>query len=218
MQLFLRYGIALVSALLVTLALCSVAPLMMSGGQAPLVEPISPIELTAFMDTPIEERKHIKEKKVMPLPRLKRPQPRRPEKMEQIDIVLEPLQVNLPAMQAATLTVPDLVPGKMGSGPMGAGGVFDLANVDQVPKLLRYYPPLYPAKAKGQGVEGKVVVRCLVTARGLVRDAQIISADPPGYFERASLKTVKRWKFAPASYQGEKVSVYVDIPLSFNLD
>ncbi|CAG37700.1 energy transducer TonB [Desulfotalea psychrophila] len=218
MQVCLRYGLALLGALLVTVVLCSVAPLMMSGAQAPPQEPISPIELMASIYTPPEKRKIIKREKVKPLPTLKKPLPRPPAKMEQIDIALAPLQMNLPAMQAASLPVLDISQGKAGLSGMGAGGIFDLANVDQAPKLLRYYPPLYPAKAKGQGVEGKVLVRCLVTATGLVRDAQIISADPPGYFERVSLKTVQRWKFAPARYQGKKVAVYVDIPLSFTLD
>ncbi len=93
-----------------------------------------------------------------------------------------------------------------------------MATVDVQPRLRQYRPPLYPPRARGQGVEGKVVVRCVVTAGGRVKEEKIIQANPAGYFEQAALKAVKKWTFVPATLNGEKVPVYVDIPLSFTLD
>lgn len=99
-----------------------------------------------------------------------------------------------------------------------ASGIFDLGDVDSPPRLQKYAPPLYPAAAKGKRIEGRVIIRCTVTAKGRVKDAEIISAEPPGYFEKTALKAVMVWTFIPAKYRGEKVPVYVDIPLTFSLD
>lgn len=96
-------------------------------------------------------------------------------------------------------------------------GIFDLSAVDSPPKVQKYVPPVYPAKAKGKHIEGTVVIRCIVTAAGKVKDLQVISSEPKGYFEAAALKAVKEWTFIAAQLHGEKVPVYVDVPITFSL-
>ncbi len=131
---------------------------------------------------------------------------------------MAPLQVKLPDMRvsSAPLSPPQIQ--KEVRNSFGSSGIFEIGMVDTAPKLQRYVPPLYPPKAKGKRVEGKVVIRCVVTADGKVKDATIISANPPGFFEATALKAVAKWTFIAARYQDKNVSVYVDIPLSFSLD
>ena len=143
--------------------------------------------------------------------------------MEPVDVQLNPLKIESAPLKAATLPayLPDaLEPAKtkaLETNP-AAAGIYQVASIDIPPRIKRYYPPLYPPRAKGQGVEGKVVVRCVVSASGRVRDVKIIQAEPAGYFEKTALKSVAKWTFVPAKFKGKKVAVYVDIPLSFSLD
>lgn len=134
------------------------------------------------------------------------------------DLAMAPLQMEMPKVQAATMVIAPLKPQRQQQSGLGPTGIYDVGAVDTPPRLQRYSPPLYPARAKGKKIEGKVVVRCVVTAGGRVKETKIVSAEPEGYFERAALDAVAKWTFVAARHEGNKVSVYVDIPLSFTLD
>ena len=62
---------------------------------------------------------------------------------------------------------------------------------------------VYPPQAQAAGIEGRVLVRYDVTAEGLVRNARVDSAHPPGHFEAAALATVRSWRFRPLLERGE---------------
>ena len=62
---------------------------------------------------------------------------------------------------------------------------------------------VYPPQAQAAGIEGRVLVRYDVTAEGLVRNARVDSATPPGHFEAAALATVRSWRFRPLLERGE---------------
>ena len=212
-----RLFLAGIGAICVTVASCLLASML--GGRAhDLPEAIRPVQLSALTYN-IEkvEKKPVEPPKKILLPTPQKVPKKAIKKIEKIDIVLKPLQLNLAKMEVATLTVP--APPESHTVTAGMGdGIYELGSVDTMPSLKHYSPPIYPAKAKGQGIEGKVVIRCLLSPGGKVLSATIIEATPAGYFEKVSLKTVKKWTFTPAKLQGENVSVYVDIPLSYTLD
>jgi protein TonB len=56
--------------------------------------------------------------------------------------------------------------------------------------------PEYPPGAASSSIEGFVDVRFNVTAEGLVEDASVALADPPGVFDRAALAAISRWRYA----------------------
>jgi protein TonB len=55
-----------------------------------------------------------------------------------------------------------------------------------------------------------VQVQFSITPAGAVRDAFVVAADPPGWFEGAALKTIARWRYQPRIQGGfatERVGV-----------
>lgn len=216
----LRVVISFSSALLITGFLCVLAPLISRENSVSYTDPVAPIRI--FTLPTLENKKEItkvRPREILPLPKIPKPPIKKQTPLEKVSLTMKPLKIELPAMRAASLpsAPPQVNKGLVGSG-FGGEGIYELGTVDTHPKLKKYVPPLYPPAAKGKRLEGKIIVRCIVTAKGRVKDARILSAEPAGYFEKAALKAVAKWTFVTAMYQGKKVSVYVDIPLSFTLD
>ncbi len=69
--------------------------------------------------------------------------------------------------------------------------------------------PSYPVRAQRLGIAGRVVVEFTVAEDGSVQDPRIVSAEPPGLFERAVLRGVRRWRFKPRLEQGRPVAVRI---------
>jgi TonB family protein len=69
------------------------------------------------------------------------------------------------------------------------------AREPQVSRLLAV-DPQYPASAAEEGVEGFVELGFTVTDLGLVENAVVTSAEPPGVFERAALAAIARWRYS----------------------
>ena len=62
--------------------------------------------------------------------------------------------------------------------------------------------PEYPRRAVTKGIEGFVDLMFDISATGKTENIRIIYAEPSGYFERASTKTLAKWKFNPAMEDG----------------
>lgn len=239
---FLRMTGSLLGALSVTLMFCFMAPLMSKKAGELRSELVLPVQISPLL-SPVEKPKQRKiiPKKIFQVSRSLQKRTPVKEIMEPVDIRLNPLKIEAIPLMAATLPAPLPVPlpapqsqslSKPSPEPVAlkpaktkaskitpaATGIYQVASIDIPPKIKWYNLPLYPPRAKGKGIEGKVVIRCVVSAGGKVRDAKVIQAEPAGYFERAALKSVVKWTFVPAKLKGEKVAVYVDIPLSFSLD
>jgi len=56
----------------------------------------------------------------------------------------------------------------------------------------------------------------IITSRGEVVEAHIISSSHPG-FERSALSAIGKWKFRPGMKNGQKVNTRVEQPLTFVL-
>nr|WP_321256791.1 energy transducer TonB [uncultured Pseudodesulfovibrio sp.] len=132
---------------------------------------------------------------------------------------------NKPTKPAMTMKTPafstDMYPGLAGgialpSGDFGGIG-FAMDEVDEIPQVLRSVPPDYPYVAKRNRVEGEVVVRMLVTAKGKPQNLSINSSTPAGIFDDAALRAAKRWRFQPGKYKGEAVDTWVLLPFVFEL-
>jgi protein TonB len=70
-------------------------------------------------------------------------------------------------------------------------------------------PPLrFPQAAVDAKVEGWVRLRVTLFPDGRVKDAVVVKAEPPGWFEEAAMEGVKRWRFkAP----GREMSFDLDV-------
>ena len=101
----------------------------------------------------------------------------------------------------------------MAAGPTLGGAPSD---ADVVP-LVRVSPQ-YPPDAMMRGVEGWVQLEFTITTAGTVKDVAVIDADPQGYFEKAAISAVKRYKYKPKIENGEAVDrPGVQLVLSFKL-
>jgi protein TonB len=96
--------------------------------------------------------------------------------------------------------------------------VFESYELDQAPRAVVKMPPVYPFKAREQGVEGVVQVKILVKEDGTVGEVLIMDARPADTFEEAVLVAVPRWRFEPGVIGGKKVTSWVVTALHFKLN
>ncbi len=95
---------------------------------------------------------------------------------------------------------------------------FELSEVDTPPRVTRKAPPLYPFGAKRKGIQGKVLIRCLVGISGKGEKFKILKSQPKGVFDDAALAAIQKWRFKPGILGGESVPTWVRIPLTFSLN
>lgn len=87
-------------------------------------------------------------------------------------------------------------------------------NVTAIPLSSNIMIPLirtmasYPSRTLANGIEGFVELSFTVNALGNVQDPIVIYAEPEGYFERAALQSIERWKYAAAMERGEPVATH----------
>ncbi len=91
-----------------------------------------------------------------------------------------------------------------------------IENSSMIP-LVRAIPP-YPSRALQRGIEGFVLVSFTVNEMGNVINPVVTYAEPEGYFERAALQTIVKWKYAAKIENGNSVPVYgVQQRIVFNM-
>lgn len=67
---------------------------------------------------------------------------------------------------------------------------------------IRRSAPRYPPKALRAGIEGWVVVNFSVQEDGSTDDIVVIDSSIEDYFDSEAIRTVKRWKYKPATWDG----------------
>lgn len=87
---------------------------------------------------------------------------------------------------------------------IGAGASLAAADAEYLPIVT--VPPQYPNRAAQRGIEGWCLVEFTVNANGGVEDARVVDGEPPGIFDRSSLRAVARFRFNPKTRNGEPVS------------
>lgn len=78
-------------------------------------------------------------------------------------------------------------------------------------------PPEYPAHERALGREGHVLVRVQLDARGVVLAVELAQPSPFPGLNRAALRAVRGWRFAPASENGQPVASAIEVPIEFRL-
>jgi len=75
--------------------------------------------------------------------------------------------------------------------------------------------PAYPQEARAVSKTGMVVLKIVVLADGSVSQVQVMRGEEP--FVSAAVAAVKTWKYAPARYKGQAITVYQIIQIPFRL-
>lgn len=97
-------------------------------------------------------------------------------------------------------------------------GPDEVIQVDEFPAPLKTVNPVYPEKARVNGVEGTVWLNVLVNKEGIV--IKTIVAKRTGgseELEQAAIDAVKQWTFKPATVKARPVAIWVAIPFKFKL-
>jgi len=101
--------------------------------------------------------------------------------------------------------------------PVRSGGVYaSVPAGGRDPEVLDRVVPEYPRAARAAGAEGSVLIRAIVRKDGTVDDVEVIKDLPYGLGD-AARRAVRRWRFRPASFQGEPIDVYYTVSVNFRL-
>ncbi|ACR68861.1 TonB family protein [Edwardsiella ictaluri] len=80
------------------------------------------------------------------------------------------------------------------------------------PQAVSRPEPAYPQRALALHIEGRVKLRFDVDSEGRVGNVSILSAEPPGVFEREVKRAARRWRYQPGRPgQNVQVTVYFRI-------
>lgn len=91
-------------------------------------------------------------------------------------------------------------------------------DADQEQQPLYRVPPEYPLAYAKRGKQGWVKMRFTVDEFGFVKDATIVGSEGGSKFEKASLKALKQWRYAPKFKNGKAISAESTVQLDFHLD
>ncbi|MBM7071679.1 TonB family protein [Shewanella sp. 202IG2-18] len=75
----------------------------------------------------------------------------------------------------------------------------------------------YPTWAAKKGKTGYVTLEFVINKNGFVEDIEILDSEGGKSFERASIKTLKDWRYAPKFVNGEVVEAKTKIRLDYTL-
>ena len=103
--------------------------------------------------------------------------------------------------------------GGVAGGQVGAIALPEDA-VPPAPDDANRVPP-YPQEARAAGRTGTVILKVIIRADGVVADVQVMRGDEP--FVSAAVSAVKTWKYKPALYKGQPITVYRIIQIPFKL-
>lgn len=74
-----------------------------------------------------------------------------------------------------------------------------------LPEPIERVDPKYPPSAARQGQEGWVVVNFVVDTEGRVKSPTVVESSGVRSMEREVLRAVKKWRYAPATIDGEAI-------------
>ena len=181
------------------------------AGSVPDVEVVrlQPKERIRHEPTPSKEEPEMMQKAVRPPPRAPEPVMSRPLSL--------PFKID-PGFQPAMEGVGKL-PWDFNLGTdVQPEGIFSADVLDARIGVQVRVPPVYPIRARERRIEGWVKVKLLVDEAGLVERAEVVEANPPGYFEKSVLSCVRKWKLTPPTVDGSPVKAWMLTRIKFKLE
>jgi len=86
----------------------------------------------------------------------------------------------------------------------------------KAPKPVRQQEPEYSERARKKKISGSVQLSAIVDSAGNVRDAEV-ERSLESSLDRQALGALSKWKFDPATKEGQPVAVRLEIEISFRL-
>lgn len=105
-----------------------------------------------------------------------------------------------------------------GSGTGSGSGNGAAANPAIPPRIIKSLRPVYPAAEKTAHIEGTVLLRLLITAEGTVSNVDVLTSSGSQNLDLAARQACLKWRFSAArNSQGQQISCYVNIPVTFKI-
>jgi protein TonB len=86
------------------------------------------------------------------------------------------------------------------------------------PKYDRNPKPPYPRIARRRGYEGVVVLKVEILPDGGVGEILVKKSSGYPVLDRSALKTVRQWRFVPAKRGEDRIGMWAEIPIRFELE
>lgn len=96
--------------------------------------------------------------------------------------------------------------------------VYAVTELDSPIQPLTQTPFVYPLRAKHKGIEGWVSVALQVGMEGNIEAVEVLEAEPKGVFEESVTRSIRAWRFSPATVMGERVKTRVVTTIRFELE
>jgi periplasmic protein TonB len=80
-------------------------------------------------------------------------------------------------------------------------------------QLVHRVPPVYPAQARVQRLEGKVILAAVIMEDGTLRDVKVIDGQP--LLAQSAMEAVKHWRYKPYMLDGKPVKNETTITIDF---
>jgi protein TonB len=105
------------------------------------------------------------------------------------------------------------------ASPGGGGQDLPPIRVREATPLYRQNPvPDYPLLGRKRGYQGTVVLEVLVSREGRVKELSLSTSSGYSVLDQAALTSVKAWLFDPGTRGGEKIDMWVKVPVRFQLE
>ncbi len=104
--------------------------------------------------------------------------------------------------------------GGVAGGTVGGAIALPEDGIPPVPAKSNVIPA-YPQEARAAGKTGMVILKVVITADGNVADVKVMRGEEP--FVSSAVQAVKKWKYEPARYKGQPITVYRIIQIPFKL-
>lgn len=109
-----------------------------------------------------------------------------------------------------------LLPGQAAASAPQTAGVYRPGNGVSLPVLVKQFKPQYTATAMRAGIQGVVVLECVVGTDGTVTDVRVTrSLDTT--LDQEAIKAAKQWRFKPGTKDGKPVPVRISLEMTFTL-
>jgi len=107
------------------------------------------------------------------------------------------------------------IAGGVAGGMVGGGVIAVPEDADPPVPSSRNAKPVYPPEAIASKQSGTVVLKVVVLADGSVGEVGVLRGEEP--FVGAAVAAVKRWRYEPARWKGQAITVYRLVQIPFKL-
>jgi periplasmic protein TonB len=105
--------------------------------------------------------------------------------------------------------------GGVAGGMVGGGAISVPEDAEPPVPSSHNTKPAFPSQALASKQTGTVVLKVIILADGSVSDVEVMRGEEP--FTSAAVEAVKRWKYQPARWKGQAITVYRIIQIPFKL-